>query len=112
MWEPQLADLPEGWRGIAPDLRGFGASALDALPGEVSTGRRIGGGIALPTEPVLTMTRLADDIAALIEEKADGRAVVCGLSMGGYVALELWRRHRRKRPGAGPRRYALRVRRR
>ncbi len=93
MWEPQLAGLPDGWRGIAPDLRGFGANALDALPGEVSTGKRMGGGIALPAEPVLTMARLADDIAAVIDERGAGRVVVCGLSMGGYVALELWRRH-------------------
>ena len=28
MWEPNLGALPEGWRGIAPDLRGFGRSSL------------------------------------------------------------------------------------
>ncbi len=93
MWDPQLADLPDGWRGIAPDLRGFGKSALDALPGAVSTGKKIGGGVALAAEPVLTMARFADDMAAIIDERAGGQAVVCGLSMGGYVALELWRRH-------------------
>lgn len=98
MWEAQLDALPDGWRGLAPDLRGFGDTAMDDLPGQVSTGKRIGNGIARGSEPVLTMARFADDAAALIEDRAGGdraggRAVVCGLSMGGYVAFELWRRH-------------------
>lgn len=93
MWAPQLAALPEGWHGIAPDLRGFGDTRMDAGPGEVRTGKRTGSGIALWSEPVLTMSRLADDVAELIDARAGGRAVVCGLSMGGYVAFELWRRH-------------------
>lgn len=93
MWAAQLRALPNGWRGLAPDLRGFGDTGMRALPGEVSTGKRIGGRIARSSEPVLTMARLADDVAELIHAHAGGRAVVCGLSMGGYVALELWRRH-------------------
>lgn len=93
MWAAQVRALPHGWRGLAPDLRGFGATGMRALPGEVSTGKRIGGRIARSSEPVLTMARLADDVAELIDTHAGGRAVVCGLSMGGYVALELWRRH-------------------
>jgi len=93
VWEPQLAALPAGWRGLAPDLRGFGESEMGNRPGEVSTGKRAGGRVALDSEPVLTMARMADDIAELIDERAGGRAVVCGLSMGGYVAFELWRRH-------------------
>jgi pimeloyl-ACP methyl ester carboxylesterase len=28
MWDPQLADVPQGWRYIAPDLRGFGGTQL------------------------------------------------------------------------------------
>lgn len=93
MWFPQLAGLPPGWRGLAPDLRGFGASELGDRPGEVSTGKRAGGKVALDSEPVLTMARMADDVGELIAEEAADGAVVCGLSMGGYVAFELWRRH-------------------
>lgn len=93
MWAPQLAALPDDWLGLAPDLRGFGGSGLESLPGQVSTGKRIGNGIARGSEPVLTMARLADDAAELITQRASGSAVVCGLSMGGYVAFELWRRH-------------------
>lgn len=90
MWEPQLSSLPPGWRGIAPDLRGFGGSAADE---------------AGP----YTMDLFADDVAALMDHLGIRRAVICGLSMGGYVAFALHRRHRQKvralvlcntRPGA------------
>jgi 3-oxoadipate enol-lactonase len=74
MWEPQLAAVPSGWRYIAPDLRGFGASPL------------MGSG-------PLTMDAHADDLIALLDHLAIERAVVCGMSMGGYVALSLVRRY-------------------
>ena len=93
MWAPQLDALPDGWRGLAPDLRGFGRSPLNGDERCVPSGKRAGNGISHADEPVLTMACLADDIAALIERECDGPAVVCGLSMGGYVALELVRRH-------------------
>ncbi len=74
MWGPQLAALPAGWRGIAPDLRGFGASE----PGDAG---------------VYRMDLLADDLAALLDRLGIERTVLCGLSMGGYIAFEFWRRH-------------------
>ncbi|MBX6364070.1 MAG: alpha/beta fold hydrolase, partial [Gemmatimonadetes bacterium] len=74
LWEEQLRAVPDGWRFIAPDLPGFGASRLDA---------------AGP----LTMDGLAYRLVTLLEELGLRRAVVCGLSMGGYIALALWRRH-------------------
>jgi pimeloyl-ACP methyl ester carboxylesterase len=72
MWGHQLAALPEGWRGIAPDLRGFGASD-------------IGG------DPILTMELFATDLARLLDHLEIDRVVLCGLSMGGYVAFDFWR---------------------
>lgn len=92
VWCRQLADIPAGWRALAPDLRGFGRSPIDATPGEVSSVRGAGSGIARGDEPVLTMARFADDLAELIDEEVGGPVVACGLSMGGYVALSLWRR--------------------
>jgi pimeloyl-ACP methyl ester carboxylesterase len=71
MWEPQLKALPEGWRGIAPDLRGFGASTDG-------------------TEDVFDMDLFARDLAALLDHLDIDRVVVCGLSMGGYVAFRFW----------------------
>jgi pimeloyl-ACP methyl ester carboxylesterase/acyl-CoA thioesterase FadM len=72
MWRPLTAALT-GWRRIAPDLRGMGQSEGPD------------GGYQL--------TVYADDLAALLDALHVERAVVCGLSMGGYVAFELLRRH-------------------
>lgn len=90
IWEAQLAALPRGWRGVAPDLRGFGRSPLGAA--DLPSGRKAGAGVAHADEPVLTMDSLADDLARLIERHAGGPAVVAGLSMGGYAAFALLRR--------------------
>ena len=72
-WAPQVGALVEQARCIAPDLRGFGGSTVDGP---------------------FSMDRYADDVAGLMDALAIERAVVVGVSMGGYVALALWRRHR------------------
>jgi 3-oxoadipate enol-lactonase len=74
-WAPQLGALVDHSRCIAPDLRGFGETTC-AAP--------------------FTMDQYADDVAGLLDVLGVERAVLCGLSMGGYVALALWRRHRRR----------------
>jgi 3-oxoadipate enol-lactonase len=72
MWEPQLAAFSDALPVVAPHLPGFGGSA--------SAG------------DVMTMGSAADRCIAELDRAGVDRAVVCGLSMGGYVALELWRR--------------------
>jgi YbgC/YbaW family acyl-CoA thioester hydrolase len=72
IWRHQLAVLTR-CRRIAPDLRGAGASA--AMEGPYS------------------MARYADDLIVVLDALAIRQAVVCGLSMGGYVAFELVRRY-------------------
>jgi pimeloyl-ACP methyl ester carboxylesterase len=42
------------------------------------------------------MDQYADDVAALLDTLGGEPAVVVALSMGGYVAFALWRRHRDK----------------
>lgn len=76
MWEPQLARAPEGCRFIAPDLRGFGRSDL-VRPG----------GAPAP----MSVDAYARDIAALMDGLELDSAVVVGLSLGGYVAFEMYR---------------------
>ena len=73
LWAPQLAALLGHARCIAPDLRGFGETTA--------------------AEPY-SMDRYADDLACLLDALRIEKVVVCGLSMGGYVALAFWRRHR------------------
>jgi 3-oxoadipate enol-lactonase len=41
----------------------------------------------------MTMEHAAERCIEMLNGKGVERAVACGLSMGGYVALELWRRH-------------------
>jgi len=75
MWGAQLTALSADWRLIAPDLRGFGASeAGDA--------------------PVFGIDLLARDLAGLLDHLGIERTVLCGLSMGGYVAFEFYRQFR------------------
>lgn len=75
MWEPQLRAMPEGWRLIALDLRGFGGST-DPEP-DASTP---------------TLDQYADDVVDLLAGLEIESAVIGGLSMGGYVALAVMRR--------------------
>jgi 3-oxoadipate enol-lactonase len=75
MWAGQIEGLSSQCRVVAPDLRGFGRSR--------------GKG-----DDKVTMADFADDLAALLDGLGIGEPVVfCGLSMGGYIALQFWRRH-------------------
>jgi pimeloyl-ACP methyl ester carboxylesterase len=73
MWDPQVGALVAECRCIAIDMRGLGESH--------------GGG-------PYTMDRYADDVIGVLDTLQIERAVIVGLSMGGYVAFALWRRHR------------------
>jgi 3-oxoadipate enol-lactonase len=72
MWEPQIDAM--GDDVMAPNLPGFGGTAA--------------------ADGVMTMDAAADFVAGELDRAGIDRAVVCGLSMGGYVAFSLWRRHR------------------
>jgi len=71
MWARQ-SPLAESVRLIAPDLRGFGASG--SLPDSIAG--------------------FADDVAAVLDAlHVERPAVICGVSMGGYVAQHVAARH-------------------
>jgi 3-oxoadipate enol-lactonase len=73
IWRHQVAAMV-GWRRIAPDLRGFGSSDAPDLGYSMST--------------------YAADLTGLLDALKVERAVVCGLSMGGYIAFEFLRANR------------------
>lgn len=80
LWEPQIKALSSHARILAPDLRGHGETT--------------------PLSGAYSMTALADDCHALLEALViDRPVVVCGLSMGGYVAFEFYRQNPKRVAG-------------
>ena len=74
MWTEQSARLAErGCQVLTPDQRGFGAIPLGDDP------------------PSLDV--VADDVARLLDADALDQVVLGGISMGGYVAMAMLRRH-------------------
>lgn len=74
MWDAQRRALARaGHPVIAPDQRGFGATALGEDPP--------------------SLLHVADDLARTLDRNGIRRAVFAGCSMGGYVAMTFLRRH-------------------
>ena len=71
MWSRQVQALARQHRVIAPDYRGLGRSGA---PPQAST-----------------MRLLAEDLRTLLAHLRIERVAVAGLSMGGYLAFEVWR---------------------
>ena len=77
MWASQLDALAGNNRLIAPDLRGFGRSTV--------------------TEGTVSMEKFADDLATMLDAMAVRQPVcLCGLSMGGYIAMAFLRKYRQR----------------
>lgn len=75
LWSAQRRALSPQVRTIVPDLRGFGDTTADGP---------------------YSLDQSADDVMALLDTLGVERVVVCGLSMGGYLAMALWRRYPRR----------------
>jgi len=70
-WSPQLTDLSDEFRVIAIDLPGHGALAHERF----------------------TLAAARQQVIDVVDEAGGGEAVVVGLSLGGYVAMDVaaWR---------------------
>ncbi|MDH5719193.1 MAG: alpha/beta hydrolase [Spirochaetia bacterium] len=80
MWQGQIDFLAkEGYRVIAPDLRGFGKSEYKSIK---------------------SISDFSDDIAALLDELKIEKTVIGGMSMGGYILLDFLDRHSEKAKAA------------
>lgn len=73
-WLPVAEPLSARYRIILPDLRGHGESAIGAGPA--------------------TMEKHAADLARVMEDAHTPGAAIIGVSIGGYILFEFWRRHR------------------
>lgn len=72
MWQGQLDILPSNFRSIACDIRGFGKSTDE--------------------ESLLSIDLFGDDLIMFMDALQIDKAIVCGLSMGGYIALNAMKR--------------------
>ncbi|KOG28302.1 MULTISPECIES: alpha/beta fold hydrolase [Streptomyces] len=75
MWQPQIDRFSRTHRVIAPDLRGYGNTPLGAMTHSTDLGE------------------FAEDLVELLDELRIEDCVLAGLSMGGQIAMELYRRH-------------------
>ncbi|MCM3873262.1 MAG: 3-oxoadipate enol-lactonase [Pyrinomonadaceae bacterium] len=73
MWNPQVAALSNSFRILRYDIRGHGQSG--------------------PSPEAFTIERLGLDLLALLDELSIGRTHICGLSLGGMIALWLTIHH-------------------
>ncbi len=73
MWRRQIAEFRDRFRVVAPDLRGFGTSTIEAI--SAKTG--------------IEMVDYADDVRQLLDQLEYTKPVILvGFSMGGYIALQ------------------------
>ncbi|HEU5402907.1 MAG TPA: alpha/beta fold hydrolase [Terriglobales bacterium] len=73
-WMTVAERLSPQYKLIMPDLRGLGASA--------------------PGDGPATMEKHADDLRKLCDDARVGKVVFVGVSIGGYILFEFWRRYR------------------
>ena len=73
-WSPVAPALATRYRLIMPDLRGHGDSEVGEGPA--------------------TMEKNAADLARVMDDAGVGRAPLVGVSIGGYIMFEFWRKSR------------------
>lgn len=75
-WNPVAQRLATKYRLLLPDLRGHGRSQ--------------------PGNGTATMNKHAGDLLRMIDAEQIGKAVFAGVSIGGYILFEFWRRYRER----------------
>jgi 3-oxoadipate enol-lactonase len=76
LWLPASQALVNRYRVILPDLRGHGESGVGDGPA--------------------TMEKHAADLVRVLDDAEVGRALIAGVSIGGYLFFEFWRRYRER----------------
>jgi len=75
-WLPVANALATRYRLVMPDLRGHGESGVGDGPA--------------------TMEKHAADVFRVMDDAGVGRAPLIGVSIGGYICFEFWRKHRNR----------------
>jgi pimeloyl-ACP methyl ester carboxylesterase len=79
MWDQEVDALKGEADVLAPSLPGFGGTP--------------------PSGELLTVEAMANFLVGELDRAGADRAVVCGLSMGGYATFAMWRLHRERIAG-------------
>lgn len=77
MWQLQMERLADEFRVIAVDLPGHGSLK----------------------DEMFHVKHCAEELATIIDEAANGRALIVGLSLGGYIAMDFGARYAQKAAG-------------
>src|SRR6516225_1118824 len=75
-WVPVAEELASRYRLITPDLRGHGESEVGEGPA--------------------SMDKQAADLIRVMDDARVSRAPLIGVSIGGYILFEFWRKHRER----------------
>lgn len=75
-WLPVAEELSSRYRLVLPDLRGHGESEVGEGPA--------------------TMAKHAADLVRVMDDARVDRAPLIGVSIGGYILFEFWRKHRNR----------------
>src|ERR1700739_2670028 len=75
-WDPIAGKLQNRYRLLTPDLRAHGRSEVGQGPA--------------------TMAKHTADLLHLLKTEEIKKAVLVGVSIGGYILFEFWRRHRER----------------
>jgi pimeloyl-ACP methyl ester carboxylesterase len=75
-WAATTTALSSRYQLIIPDIRGHGDSGVGQGPA--------------------TMTKHAEDLNSICDQEGIARAAFVGVSIGGYILFEFWRRHRER----------------
>ena len=79
MWHPQMMALAKSTHVICYDIRGFGKSTAD--------------------NETTSINLFADDLIKFMDILQIDKAIICGLSMGGYIALDALYRYNNRFAG-------------
>ncbi|HXY03752.1 MAG TPA: alpha/beta fold hydrolase [Terriglobales bacterium] len=79
LWHPSVNALKSRYRLILPDLRGHGDSGIGEGPA--------------------TMAKHASDLARILDAEQISRVIFVGVSIGGYILFEFWRKYRARVAG-------------
>lgn len=75
-WFPVAEQLASHYKLVLPDLRGLGSSGVG--------------------DDSITLVKHAEDLRRICDEERIGKATFVGVSIGGYVMFEFWRRFRER----------------